>query len=67
MHFSKNREGTLRHKIYYSQVLEGTWHGSGPHSRVRGGEREPGALPLLGSEGGVPRIMGSRVIGKPGA
>lgn len=41
------------------QVLEGTWHSHGPHIRSwveREGERGPGALPSLGSEGGVPRV-----------
>ena len=58
MHFCKNRQGNLR-KICYSQVLEGTQHAQGLHSEVVG-ERErekgPGALPLLGSNGGASRI-----------
>lgn len=54
-------KGALRGKIYYSQVLEGTWHARGPHSKVTGREREKGsrttALPLLGPKGGVPRVL----------
>lgn len=34
MHFSKNHQGTLRNKISYSQVLEGTQHAQGSHSEV---------------------------------
>ena len=34
MHFSKNYQVTLRRKIYYSQVLEGTQHIWGPHSEI---------------------------------
>ena len=40
MHFSKNHQGTLRNKVYYSQVLEGTRQAPGPHCEVM--EREGG-------------------------
>ena len=44
MHFSKNHQGTLRNKVYYSQVLEGTRQAPGPHCEVmeREGGREGG-------------------------
>ena len=62
-HFSKHHQGTLRSKVYCSQVLEGTQHAQGPHSEVvgreGGREHRPGALPVLGSMSevsGVPQV-----------
>lgn len=45
MHFSKNHQGTLRNKVYHSQVLEGTRQAPGPHCEVmeREGGREGGS------------------------
>ena len=58
MYFIKNHQGTLRNKISYSQVLEGTEQAQGPHSEAMGKERGgPGALPLLGFESGVSRVL----------
>lgn len=52
MYLSNKHQGTGKNKVYYSQVLVGME----PHSKVTGRERErqhaPGALPLLGSQGG---------------
>lgn len=38
---------------------EGARHPRGPHSEITGKERQcrPGALPLLGSQGGVSRVL----------
>ena len=63
--------GTLRNKVYYSQILEGmrhVWHvpEATPHSHEvtgKGGrEHGPGALPLLGSKGGVLRVLWVRSL-----
>lgn len=42
-------QGTLRSRIYYSQVLEGTQQAQGAQQVWgHGGEHRPSALPLLG-------------------
>ena len=41
---AKTHQGTLRNKIYYSQVLEDTQHVQGPHSNVTGRVCRPRAL-----------------------
>lgn len=54
-----NNVRELWKKIGCSQILEGTRHTPGPYSKVtgeRGRECGPGALPLLVSKGGVPRV-----------
>ena len=54
----QNHQITLKNKTYYSEVLKGTWHAQGPQNEVEGREKDckPGALPLLWSMGGVPRV-----------
>lgn len=62
MHFGKNNQGTLKSKIYYSQVLESTWHAQELHSEgemwgMGKAEREQTwARTLLGSEHGCLRL-----------
>lgn len=63
MHFSKNHQGTLRNKAYYSQMLEDTLCTRGPHSEVDDGEdreveesSQTWGLSLLGSQDGMPRV-----------
>lgn len=58
-HASATTVRELWKKIDCSQILEGTRHTQGPYSKVtgeRGRECGPGALPLLVSKGGVPRV-----------
>ena len=60
-HLDNNHKGTLKkNKIHYSQDwgLHGTPKGHTVRLKVEK-EREyrPGILPLLGSEGGVPRVL----------
>lgn len=53
---SAKPSGAFGEQDLYSWVLEDRWHAQGPHSMVSArewGEGGPGALPLLGSEGGV--------------
>lgn len=38
-HYSKNHQGTLWNKIYYSQALEGTQHAQVPHRDICGSRR----------------------------
>ena len=37
---SKHHEETLKHRMYYSQILEVTWHTQWPHTEVKGRQGE---------------------------
>ena len=56
-HFSKEPLGNFEDKIYCSQILEGICHSQGHTARSQV-EREHGlALPLVGSNGGMSRVL----------
>ena len=60
MHFSKNQQETLRNKIYYSRMLEGTRHARGPHSNVLGSTRRGSTTwcsAFIMFQGGVSRVL----------
>lgn len=49
---AENHQRTLKNKVYYSQVLESTWHAQEPHRGIMGKERGiecgPGVQSLFG-------------------